>query len=64
MFPTHGLVIYVSPKLNSLAAILFIYIVLASDLKVGHGSPQTFSSFLSPLYLGFQLLVPGLTGKT
>ena len=63
VFPTLGLVVYVTPKLHFLTAVLFIYIVLTSELKVGHGSPETFSSFLYPLFDRFQLQVPGLTGR-
>lgn len=63
-FPTLGLVVYVTPKLHSLTAALFIYAVLASELKVGHGCPETFSSFFYQLYRGLQLLVPGLAGET
>lgn len=64
VFPTLDLVVYVTPKLHSLTAALFMYIVLASELKVERESPETFSSFLYAPYCGFSPLVTGLTGVT
>lgn len=64
VFPNLDLVVYVTPKLHSLTAASFIYIVLVTELKVEHGSPETFSSLLYSLYHGFQQIVTGLTGET
>lgn len=64
VFPNLDVIFYVTPKLHALNAALFIYIVLVAELKVGHGSPETFSSLLYSLYHGFQLIVPRVTGET